>query len=147
MPNKSVKSKPSTYKASGVDIETANAFVERIKPLIKTTARKEVLSGIGGFGGLFRFDAAKTKNPILVSSTDGVGTKLKIAQLMDKHDTVGIDLVAMSVNDVVVQGAEPLFFGLPGHRQDRTGKKRCDRGRHRPGLQTGRLCAFGRGNG
>jgi phosphoribosylformylglycinamidine cyclo-ligase len=110
MPNKSVKSKPSTYKESGVDIETANAFVERIKPLIKTTARKEVLSGIGGFGGLFRFDAAKTKNPILVSSTDGVGTKLKIAQLMDKHDTVGIDLVAMSVNDVVVQGAEPLFF-------------------------------------
>ena len=110
MPNKSVKSKPSTYKESGVDIEKANAFVERIKPLIKTTARKEVLSGIGGFGGLFRFDAAKTKNPILVSSTDGVGTKLKIAQLMDKHDTVGIDLVAMSVNDVVVQGAEPLFF-------------------------------------
>lgn len=110
MSTKSVKSKASTYKDAGVNIDTANAFVERIKPLIKTTARKEVISGIGGFGGLFRFDAAKIKNPILVSSTDGVGTKLKIAQMMDKHDTIGIDLVAMSVNDVIVQGAEPLFF-------------------------------------
>lgn len=100
----------STYKDSGVDIDKANDFVERIKPLIKTTARKEVISGIGGFGGLFRFDYSKFKNPILVSSTDGVGTKLKIAHLMDKHDTIGIDLVAMSVNDVVVQGAEPLVF-------------------------------------
>ncbi len=100
----------STYKDSGVDIDTATDFVERIKPLIKMTARKEVISGIGGFGGLFRFDYSKFKNPILVSSTDGVGTKLKIAHLMDKHDTIGIDLVAMSVNDVVVQGAEPLFF-------------------------------------
>ena len=100
----------STYKNAGVDIDHANDFVERIKPIIKSTARKEVVSGIGGFGGLFRFDCAKFKNPILVSSTDGVGTKLKIAQLMDKHDTIGIDLVAMSVNDVVVQGAEPLFF-------------------------------------
>jgi phosphoribosylformylglycinamidine cyclo-ligase len=100
----------ATYKNSGVDIDTANDFIERIKPFIKTTARKEVVSGIGGFGGLFRFDSGKYKNPILVSSTDGVGTKLKIAQLMDKHDTIGIDLVAMSVNDVVVQGAEPLFF-------------------------------------
>lgn len=110
MSTKPVKSKASTYKDAGVNIDTANAFVERIKPLIKTTARKEVLSGIGGFGGLFRFDTAKIKNPILVSSTDGVGTKLKIAQMMDKHDTIGIDLVAMSVNDVIVQGAEPLFF-------------------------------------
>ena len=100
----------ATYKNAGVDIDKANDFVERIKPLIKTTARKEVVSGIGGFGGLFRLDATKLKNPILVSSTDGVGTKLKIAQLMDKHDTIGIDLVAMSVNDVIVQGAEPLFF-------------------------------------
>ncbi len=110
MSAKSSKSSKSTYKEAGVNIDTANAFVERIKPLIKTTARKEVVSGIGGFGGLFRFDTAKMKNPILVSSTDGVGTKLKIAQLMDKHDTIGIDLVAMSVNDVIVQGAEPLFF-------------------------------------
>ena len=103
-------SKKTTYKNAGVDIDKANDFVERIKPLIKTTARKEVVSGIGGFGGLFRLGAAKLKNPILVSSTDGVGTKLKIAQLMNKHDTIGIDLVAMSVNDVIVQGAEPLFF-------------------------------------
>jgi phosphoribosylformylglycinamidine cyclo-ligase len=107
---KSEDTEKSTYKDAGVDIDTANVFVERIKPLIKTTARKELISGIGGFGGLFRFDTAKMKNPVLVSSTDGVGTKLRIAQSMDKHDTIGIDLVAMSVNDVVVQGAEPLFF-------------------------------------
>lgn len=104
------KSSKSTYKEAGVNIDIANEFVERIKPLIKTTSRREVVSGIGGFGGLFRFDAGKMKNPVLVSSTDGVGTKIKIAQLMDKHDTIGIDLVAMSVNDVIVQGAEPLFF-------------------------------------
>ena len=99
-----------TYKDAGVDIDTANEFIDRIKPLIKTTARKEVISGIGGFGGLFHFNSSNLKNPVLVSSTDGVGTKLRIAQLVDKHDTIGIDLVAMSVNDVVVQGAEPLFF-------------------------------------
>jgi phosphoribosylformylglycinamidine cyclo-ligase len=100
----------ATYKGAGVDIDKANLFVEKIKPLIKTTVRKEVMSGIGGFGALFRLDVEKFKNPILVSSTDGVGTKLKVAQSMGKHDTVGIDLVAMSVNDVIVQGAEPLFF-------------------------------------
>ena len=99
-----------TYKDSGVDIDRANSFVERIKPLIKATSRREMMSGIGGFGGLFHLDISKNRDPVLVSSTDGVGTKLKIAQMMDKHDTVGIDLVAMSVNDVVVQGAEPLFF-------------------------------------
>ena len=102
--------KKTTYKSAGVDIDKANEFVEQIKPLIKTTTRKEVVAGIGGFGGLFHLDSNKFKNPILVSSTDGVGTKLRIAQLMEKHDTIGIDLVAMSVNDVVVQGAEPLFF-------------------------------------
>jgi phosphoribosylformylglycinamidine cyclo-ligase len=100
----------ATYKGAGVDIDKANLFVERIKPLIRKTVRKEVMSGIGGFGALFRLDTEKFKNPILVSSTDGVGTKLKVAQSMNKHDTVGIDLVAMSVNDVIVQGAEPLFF-------------------------------------
>jgi phosphoribosylformylglycinamidine cyclo-ligase len=99
-----------TYKDAGVDIDTANEFVERIKASIKTTARKEVVSGIGGFGGLFRLNSVDLKNPVLVSSTDGVGTKLRIAQMLDKHDTIGIDLVAMSVNDVIVQGAEPLFF-------------------------------------
>jgi phosphoribosylformylglycinamidine cyclo-ligase len=99
-----------TYRDSGVDIDRANSFVERIKPLIKAASRREVMSSIGGFGGLFHLDISKIKDPVLVSSTDGVGTKLKIAQMMDKHDTVGVDLVAMSVNDVVVQGAEPLFF-------------------------------------
>jgi phosphoribosylformylglycinamidine cyclo-ligase len=102
--------KKITYKDSGVDIDRANSFVERIKPLIKAASRREMMSGIGGFGGLFHLDISKNRDPVLVSSTDGVGTKLKIAQMMDKHDTVGIDLVAMSVNDVVVQGAEPLFF-------------------------------------
>jgi phosphoribosylformylglycinamidine cyclo-ligase len=100
----------SSYKDAGVDIDKANLFVENIKPLIKTTLRKEVMGGLGGFGGLFRLDVGKMKDPVLVSSTDGVGTKLKIAQMMNKHDTIGIDLVAMCVNDVVVQGAEPLFF-------------------------------------
>ncbi|MDD5171298.1 MAG: phosphoribosylformylglycinamidine cyclo-ligase, partial [Syntrophales bacterium] len=99
-----------SYKSSGVDIDCANTLVERIKPLVKLTTRKEVVSGLGGFGGLFHLDLKKNRNPILVASTDGVGTKLKIAQMMNKHDTVGIDLVAMSVNDVIVQGAEPLFF-------------------------------------
>ncbi|MCE5280826.1 MAG: phosphoribosylformylglycinamidine cyclo-ligase [Deltaproteobacteria bacterium] len=100
----------TTYKDAGVDIDRANSFVEKIKPLVKQTSRREVMSGIGGFGGLFHLDISKNKHPVLVSSTDGVGTKLKIAQMLNKHDTVGIDLVAMSVNDVVVQGAEPLFF-------------------------------------
>jgi phosphoribosylformylglycinamidine cyclo-ligase len=99
-----------SYKDAGVDIDNSNIFVEKIKPLIKTTYRKEVMSPIGGFGGLFHLEVGKYTKPVLVSSTDGVGTKLIISQMMDKHDTVGIDLVAMSVNDVVVQGAEPLFF-------------------------------------
>ncbi len=102
--------KNTSYKDAGVDIDNANLFVERLRPLVKSTFRKEVMSHIGGYGGLFHLDATRTKDPILVASTDGVGTKLKIAQLLNKHDTIGIDLVAMSVNDVVVQGAEPLFF-------------------------------------
>jgi phosphoribosylformylglycinamidine cyclo-ligase len=102
--------KKTTYKDAGVDIDRANSFIERIKPLLKTASRREVMSSIGGYGALFHLDLSKNKDPILVSSTDGVGTKLKIAQMMDKHNTIGIDLVAMSVNDVVVQGAEPLFF-------------------------------------
>jgi phosphoribosylformylglycinamidine cyclo-ligase len=99
-----------SYKSSGVDIDEANAFVESIKPLIKKTARKGVLGNIGNYAGLFRIDNEKYKNPVLVSATDGVGTKLRVAHLMDIHDTVGIDLVAMNVNDVIVLGAEPLFF-------------------------------------
>jgi phosphoribosylformylglycinamidine cyclo-ligase len=98
-----------SYRDAGVDIEAGDALVEQIKPFAKRTMRPEVLGGIGGFGSLFEMPE-KFKNPVLVSGTDGVGTKLKLAFQLDKHDTVGIDLVAMSVNDILVQGAEPLFF-------------------------------------
>jgi len=100
----------TTYRQAGVNIEAGNEFVRRITPLVRSTFRPEVLTDLGGFGGLFRFQADRYAEPVLVSGTDGVGTKLKIAFLMDQHDTVGIDLVAMCVNDVVVSGAEPLFF-------------------------------------
>jgi phosphoribosylformylglycinamidine cyclo-ligase len=98
------------YKKAGVDIDAGNEFVRRIRPLVRSTFRPEVLTDIGGFGGLFRFDPKKYRDPVLVSGTDGVGTKLRIAFLVGRHDTVGIDLVAMCVNDVAVCGAEPLFF-------------------------------------
>ena len=98
-----------SYRDAGVDIEAGDALVEQIKPFAKRTIRPEVLGGIGGFGSLFAVPQ-KFKEPILVSGTDGVGTKLKLAFELNKHDTVGIDLVAMSVNDILVQGAEPLFF-------------------------------------
>lgn len=98
-----------SYRDAGVDIEAGDALVEQIKPFAKRTMRPEVMGGIGGFGSLFEMPK-KFKNPVLVSGTDGVGTKLKLAFQLDKHDTVGIDLVAMSVNDILVQGAEPLFF-------------------------------------
>jgi phosphoribosylformylglycinamidine cyclo-ligase len=98
-----------SYRDAGVDMEAGDALVEQIKPYAKRTMRPEVLGGIGGFGSLFELPK-KFKNPVLVSGTDGVGTKLKLAFQLNKHDTVGIDLVAMSVNDILVQGAEPLFF-------------------------------------
>jgi phosphoribosylformylglycinamidine cyclo-ligase len=98
------------YRKAGVDIEAGNEFVRRIRPLVRSTFRPEVLTDIGGFSGLFRFDAKRYSDPVLVSGTDGVGTKLNIAFLLDRHDTVGIDLVAMCVNDIAVCGASPLFF-------------------------------------
>jgi len=98
-----------TYRDAGVDIDAGDALVERIKPFAKRTMRPEVMGGLGGFGALFEL-SKKYKEPVLVSGTDGVGTKLKLAFHLNKHDTVGQDLVAMSVNDILVQGAEPLFF-------------------------------------
>ncbi|HEX2544392.1 MAG TPA: phosphoribosylformylglycinamidine cyclo-ligase [Ramlibacter sp.] len=104
-----MKPSPLSYKDAGVDIDAGDALVERIKPLAKKTMREGVLAGIGGFGALFEVPK-RYREPVLVSGTDGVGTKLKLAFEWNMHSTVGIDLVAMSVNDVLVQGAEPLFF-------------------------------------
>ena len=102
--------KKITYKDSGVDIKSANAFKSKLKPLVRSSFRKEVLTDIGGFGSFFKLDKNKYKDPVLVSSSDGVGTKLMIAKLANKHDTVGIDAVAMNVNDILCTGAESLFF-------------------------------------
>ena len=105
----SSKTNPLTYRDAGVDIDAGDALVDRIKPAAKRTMRPEVLGGIGGFGALFEI-SKKYREPVLVSGTDGVGTKLRLAFQLNRHDTVGQDLVAMSVNDILVQGAEPLFF-------------------------------------
>jgi len=99
-----------SYRDAGVNIDSGNLLVERIKPITARTHRPEMLGGLGGFGALFEIPLARYKNPVLVSGTDGVGTKLKLAQAYDKYDTIGIDLVAMCVNDIVTSGAEPLFF-------------------------------------
>jgi phosphoribosylformylglycinamidine cyclo-ligase len=103
-------SRNQRYKEAGVDIDAGNALVERIKPMAKATTRPGVLGGLGGFGALFDLKGAGFKDPLLVSTTDGVGTKLKLAQEMNLHSTIGMDLVAMCVNDLIVQGATPLFF-------------------------------------
>lgn len=105
-----MKKNKMTYEGAGVSIDKGNESVERIKPFVKGTFRKEVLTDLGGFGGLFALNKDKYEEPVLVSGTDGVGTKLKVAFEMDKHDTIGIDAVAMCVNDIIVTGAEPLFF-------------------------------------
>ncbi len=102
--------KKTLYRDAGVDIDKGDSFVQTIKPMVESTFRPEVMTKIGGFAGCFSLNPERYKKPLLVSSTDGVGTKLKIAFLMDRHDTVGIDLVAMCVNDIVVAGARPLFF-------------------------------------
>ncbi|MEL7024445.1 MAG: phosphoribosylformylglycinamidine cyclo-ligase [Pseudomonadota bacterium] len=108
--NNDSNDKPLTYADAGVDIDAGNALVEAIKPAVRATARPEVLGSIGGFGGLFAVDFQRYRAPVLVSGTDGVGTKLALAQQLNRHDGIGRDLVAMCVNDIVVSGAEPLFF-------------------------------------
>ena len=112
MTDKKDRTQPSeeTYKAAGVDIEAGNDLVRRIAPMAKATSRPGADADLGGFGGLFDLAACHYKDPVLVAANDGVGTKLKVAIESGLHNTVGIDLVAMSVNDLVVQGAEPLFF-------------------------------------
>ena len=101
---------PLTYRSAGVDIDAGEALVRRIAPAVERTRRPEVLTGLGGFGALFEFPLQRYRQPVLVAGTDGVGTKLKLALALGRHDTIGVDLVAMCVNDLIVQGAEPLFF-------------------------------------
>ena len=117
-----------SYRDAGVDIDAGEALVERIKPLVQRTNRPEVLAGIGGFGALVELLPGRYRRPVLVSGTDGVGTKLRLAIDSGKHDTIGIDLVAMCANDVVVQGAEPLFFldyFATGHLDVEIGRASC----------------------
>lgn len=104
------KKPPLTYRDAGVDIDAGDDLVEAIKPIARATHRPGVLAGVGGFGAMFQIPPGQYEEPVLVSSTDGVGTKIKLAIDLNRHDTIGIDLVAMCVNDIVVQGAEPLFF-------------------------------------
>jgi phosphoribosylformylglycinamidine cyclo-ligase len=108
--NESEAKQSLSYRDAGVDIDAGNELVERIKPAVQKTMRPEVLTGLGGFGALFSLDTTRWRDPLLVSGTDGVGTKLLLARMLGRHDTIGIDLVAMCVNDILTSGAEPLFF-------------------------------------
>jgi len=141
------KNTQATYSEAGVDIARGDAVVDSIAPLAKATARTGATSDLGGFGAFFDLKACGYQDPILVSGTDGVGTKLLVAQAVGKHDTVGIDLVAMSVNDVIVHGAEPLFFsGLLRYWGNRCACcPRCH-WRDSGGLQTCRMCSSWRRN-
>ena len=130
-----------SYAAAGVDVTAGYESVELIKSHVKRTTIPGVIGSIGGFGGMFELVSGEYKNPVLVSGTDGVGTKIKLAFLMDKHDTVGIDCVAMCVNDVACSGAKPLFF----LDYIACGKNYPEKGRRR-GLCSGRLCACRRRN-
>ncbi len=132
---------PLSYRDAGVDIDAGDSLVERIKPFAKRTLRPEVLAGIGGFGALIELPK-RYREPVLVAGTDGVGTKLKLAFALARHDTIGIDLVAMSVNDILVQGAEPLFFldYYVCERLDVAVAADVDQG-HRRRLRAGRLRA------
>ena len=137
-----------TYADAGVDIDAGNRLVDLIKPMVRATARAGADAEIGGFGGLFDLKAAGFTDPVLVAATDGVGTKVKIAIETGIHNTIGIDLVAMSVNDLVVQGAEPLFF-LDYFACGKLDPEAAvdDRGRHRGRLPGGGLCPDRRRNG
>ena len=108
--DKQLPSKGLSYRDAGVDIDAGSALVERIRPAVKSTLRPGVMAGLGGFGGLFQLDSSKFRDPVLVSGTDGVGTKLMLARSLQRHGSIGIDLVAMCVNDILACGAEPLFF-------------------------------------
>ena len=139
---------PITYREAGVDIDAGDELVERIKPGVRRSMRPEVLGGIGGFGALVEVPLDRYRKPVLVSGTDGVGTKLRLAIDSGRHDTVGIDLVAMCVNDVVVQGAEPLYFPrLFCDRQTRCRRRGAGHRGYRRGLRASGLRAGGRGNG
>ena len=142
------KSYSESYKAAGVDITAGYRSVELMKQYVSRTMNQHCIGGLGGFGGLFELDCTGIDHPVLISGTDGVGTKLRIAMLLDKHDTVGIDCVAMCVNDVICAGAKPLVFsGLHRLRQERARKdRRPGQGRGR-GLRPGGRCPGGRRNG
>ena len=139
------KSYSESYAAAGVDITAGYRSVELMKQYVARTMNEHCIGGLGGFGGLFELDCTGYKHPVLISGTDGVGTKLKIAMIMDKHDTIGIDCVAMCVNDVICAGAKPLvFLDYIACGQQHPGEDRRDRQGRGRGLRAGRLLSGGR---